>query len=256
MSLAPDPYAFMLPFYDQWSAHMTGDVPFYVEQAVASGGPVVELGAGNGRVTIPVARASIDVVAVDISDAMLTESARRADAEGVLERITFVRSDMASFVADEPVPLVIIPFRSFMHNLTTEAQLRTLASIRASLRDDGLLVMNMFTMDPHIVAAYDGVARMQADYTDERGRRCEVWATSRYVTGPQLIHVTAELRVFEGERLAAVSDSTFTLRAVYRYEFEHLLARSGLEPVSLHGGFDGRPYGPGPDEMVWTVRKA
>jgi len=44
--------------YDEWSAHMTADVPFYVELARKADGPLVELAIGNGRVAIPVARAT------------------------------------------------------------------------------------------------------------------------------------------------------------------------------------------------------
>ena len=44
--------------YDEWSAHMTDDVAFYVELAREAGGPVVELAIGNGRVAIPVAQAT------------------------------------------------------------------------------------------------------------------------------------------------------------------------------------------------------
>ena len=43
--------------YDPWSRSVTEDVGFYVDQALASGGPVVELAVGTGRIAIPIARA-------------------------------------------------------------------------------------------------------------------------------------------------------------------------------------------------------
>ena len=42
--------------YDQWSAYMTADIPFYTELALQAEGPLVELAIGNGRVAIPVAK--------------------------------------------------------------------------------------------------------------------------------------------------------------------------------------------------------
>ena len=42
-------YEAFAPIYDDWSAHMTEDVPFYVELARETNGPLVELAAGNGR---------------------------------------------------------------------------------------------------------------------------------------------------------------------------------------------------------------
>jgi tRNA G46 methylase TrmB len=44
--------------YEEWSAHMTADVGFYVELARTADGPLVELGIGNGRVAISVAQAT------------------------------------------------------------------------------------------------------------------------------------------------------------------------------------------------------
>ena len=42
--------------YDPWSVSVTEDVEFYVEEALASGGPVVELAVGTGRIAVPTAR--------------------------------------------------------------------------------------------------------------------------------------------------------------------------------------------------------
>ncbi len=44
--------------YEQWSANMTADIPFYIELARKAYGPLVELAIGNGRVAIPVAQAT------------------------------------------------------------------------------------------------------------------------------------------------------------------------------------------------------
>ncbi|MGH3060560.1 MAG: class I SAM-dependent methyltransferase, partial [Gaiellaceae bacterium] len=49
-------YDAFAPIYDEWAAQMTEDVPFYVSLAREADGPVVELGVGNGRVAVPVAR--------------------------------------------------------------------------------------------------------------------------------------------------------------------------------------------------------
>ena len=40
--------------YDPWSASVVEDVAFYLEEARRSGGPVVELGVGTGRIAVPI----------------------------------------------------------------------------------------------------------------------------------------------------------------------------------------------------------
>ena len=58
--------------YDEWSASMTADIAFYVDLARNANGPIVELAVGNGRVAVPVARATgRPVIGIDTSAAML-----------------------------------------------------------------------------------------------------------------------------------------------------------------------------------------
>ncbi|MGW5455028.1 methyltransferase domain-containing protein [Nocardia sp. NPDC003979] len=65
--------------YDEAAAHMTADVAFYVGLATKADGPVVELAIGNGRVAIPVARATgMPVIGIDTSPRMLDQAKARA----------------------------------------------------------------------------------------------------------------------------------------------------------------------------------
>ena len=66
-----DPYGALGTAYDAWCRSVTEDIGFYVDLAIASGGPVLEVGVGSGRVAVPTALAGIEVVGVDISDDML-----------------------------------------------------------------------------------------------------------------------------------------------------------------------------------------
>ena len=250
-----DPYSILVDFYDQWAKPQKDDIPFYVKRATAVKGPVVELGAGTGRVAIPIARAGQDVVGVDLSGAMLTEASRRAAAEGVADKISFVEADMRTFVADPPVELVIVPFRGFLHLLTVEDQLAALRSIEASLVRGGRLVLNIFVPDPEVQVALNGRKTGHGEFVDERGRRCEMWGLPEYDVTSQLLHLRVGLDVYDGERLVDTIETGFDLRAIYRYEFEHLLARAGLEVEALYGWFDERPLDGDAREQIWVARK-
>ncbi|MGE0703095.1 MAG: class I SAM-dependent methyltransferase [Vicinamibacterales bacterium] len=72
-----DEYA---PFYDWENARTVGraDVPFWKRVAARVRGPVLELGCGTGRITLPLARAGVSIVGVDRSGPMLERAARRA----------------------------------------------------------------------------------------------------------------------------------------------------------------------------------
>ncbi|MGH3051189.1 MAG: class I SAM-dependent methyltransferase, partial [Gaiellaceae bacterium] len=72
-------YDVIARLYDPWSRSVVEDVAFYVAEAERSGGPVLELGVGTGRIAIPTAAAGVAVVGVDRSEGML-EVAREAAA--------------------------------------------------------------------------------------------------------------------------------------------------------------------------------
>ena len=116
--------------YDPWSRSVTEDVEFYVEQALATGGPVVELAVGTGRIAIPVAVAGVDVIGVDSSPAMLEVARAAADELGVSERVDLRLGDLREPPVLERVPLVICPFRSLLHMETEDEKLRALRAAR------------------------------------------------------------------------------------------------------------------------------
>ena len=101
--------------YDPWSRSVTEDVDLYVEEALASGGPVVELAVGTGRIAVPIAKAGIGVIGVDQSPRMLSMARDYAEREGVASLVDLRVGDLRDPPVDERVPLVTIPFRSLLH---------------------------------------------------------------------------------------------------------------------------------------------
>lgn len=205
---------------------VTEDVPFYVDlarEAASRGLPVLELGCGTGRVTIPVAQAGARTTGLDNAAPMLEIARRKALEAGV--NVTWVEGDMASFSFDERFGLVIIPFRSFTLLLTVEAQKACLACIREHLVEGGRLALNFFNPDPSLIAATRGAPE---DGDDD------------HIYGPLISRTERNLR----------------LRYVFRDEMERLLTDAGFTVEALYGWFDGRPFDNDSDEMVWIARKA
>ena len=119
--------------YDPWSVSVREDVGFYVDEALASGGPVVELAVGTGRIAVPTAKAGVQVIGVDESAGMLTVAREYAEREGVAERIELRVGDLRNPPVSERVPLVTIPFRSLLHMPSDAEKTRALAAARALL---------------------------------------------------------------------------------------------------------------------------
>lgn len=218
--------------YDDWSAHMTDDVAWYVELAREAAGPVVELAVGNGRVAVPVAQAlGRRVVGIDASPAMLTAARARAEAAGV--ELDLRLGDLRELELAEPAALVYCPFRSLLHLPTWADKRRVFERVAAGLRPGGRFAWNAFVFSPFIAAASHGVHEVQ------NGIGHTVF---------QHPH---------DNRLDVVLDggATVSLWWVTRSEWEGLLDVSGLEVEALYGGFAREPFGEGSLEFVWVARR-
>ena len=122
------------------------DVNFYVEEAQAMEGNVLELGCGTGRVLIPVARLGKEVTGVDNSPRMLGICQKQLESEPpeVRRNVTLVQADMRDLNLGRRFSLVMIPFRPMQHLVAVSDQIATLQAIHRHLEPGGLLVFDVF----------------------------------------------------------------------------------------------------------------
>jgi ubiquinone/menaquinone biosynthesis C-methylase UbiE len=217
--------------YDEWSAEMTEDVPFYVGLARETDGPLVELAVGSGRVAIPVAEATgRPVLGIDTSPAMLAQARERAAAAGV--ELELRQGDMRDLELDDPAGLVYCPFRGLLHVPTWADRRRVFERVAASLRPGGRFAWNAFAFDHAIAAMLDG------QHQDE-----PVPHTNRYAVGDNRIDLTLD------------GGGTSSLWWATKNEWLGLIDVAGLEVEALHGDFDKRPFDDQSREYVWVTRR-
>ncbi len=248
--------------YDQWAAiydsvyaYVTDDIPFYVEEALSSGGPVLELGCGTARVAIPIARSGIDVVGVDSSPAMLEVARTKVDDARLTDRLTLVEADMRDFSLSERFSLAIIPFRGFLSLLSVEDQMLTLGNIKRHLAPGGKLAFNIFVPDLNMLVQEGDVAYHFRDVTDAvTGKGQVMWHQSAYDNYNQIIDarvIVDQLDIDGVVERRLYKD--FRLRYSHRWEIEHLLTVCGYEVESLFSDFDRSPFDEASTEMVWVA---
>jgi SAM-dependent methyltransferase len=217
--------------YEEWSAHITEDVPFYVELARGADGLLVELGVGNGRVAIPVARETgRRVVGIDSSPAML-EQARARAAEARVE-LDLREGDMRDLELEEPAALIYCPFRALLHLPTWADRRRTFERAAASLRPGGRFAWNAFAFDHRIAARLDG------QHQDE-----PVPHTIRYAVGDNRIDITLD------------DGGSSSLWWATKNEWLGLVDVAGLDLEALYGGFAGEPFTDKSPEYVFVARR-
>ena len=169
----------------------------YTREAVNSGGPVLELGVGTGRVAIPTARLGIDVVGIDSSEAMLAVARSKLDSLGPDAcSVELVAADMRdidlrdSHGERRKFPLATIPFRGFQALLSVEDQVRALHSIRRHLTPGGKLIFSMFFPDPNLALEAGDVPRHVNDVTDpDTGTDYVLYQQVAYDTHHQVVSI-------------------------------------------------------------------
>ena len=233
-----------------------GDLPFFQALAEASSGPLCEVGAGTGRVLLAVAEVvgRRRVTGVEPSPAMRARFADRLAQSG---RTNVVISSGSFEVIPLPARsqgLLFGAFRSFQHVLTTEAQLRSLAEVQRVLRPGGLFALDLFDPAYHLLRR--ARATLGVSYRTARDTTLDRWESREVDRVAQRVDVT--FRWVERNDLGlTISDesATYGVRYTFPVELEHLLVRAGFEAVELRGGYDGRPLGPTPRELVVVCRK-
>jgi SAM-dependent methyltransferase len=257
-----DEYGASAEFYDYVPTYIDReDIAFWVSAASESGGPVLEVGCGTGRVLIPTARAGIEIVGLDLSRAMLAICRQKLAEEpaDVSARASLAEADMRDFELGRQFALVTIPFRPFQHLITVEDQIACLETIRRHLVPGGRLILDLF--NPSLPFLVD--ENRQSEYGDEPefllrdGRRVvrrfrnarQDWLAQ--VQDVELIYYVTDA----GGRQERVVHS-FPMRYLFRYEAEHLLARCGLHVEAVYAGYDKSPYGSAyPGELIFVARK-
>ena len=248
-------------YYDHVATGVDGDVGFYVEEARSDGSPVLELGCGTGRILIPMAAAGLEVVGLDASHDMLMIARNKLEVlpPEVRRRVQLVESDMRRFAVDRSFSLVTIPYRAFLHNLDVEDQLQTLRRVREHLSDNGRLIFNVF--DPKVQNLAAGTWSMPASRRREfvhprSGNRVTIKEEFTYDLERQMVvgaFVFDESNTTTGKIVETIR-SPLTLRYVFRYEMEHLLALAGFRIDALFGDFKRGPFHAG-GEQIWLASR-
>jgi SAM-dependent methyltransferase len=197
--------------------------------------PIVELAVGTGRVAVEIALGTGKrVLGIDSSPAMLAVARERVAGLPIDLR----EGDMLDFAVDEPVDLVICPFRSLLHLPTWHDRRLLFERVAAALRPGGRFAWNAFVFSATIAAQLDG-KRVQ--------RPGGLWEVARYIAADSRIELTRG----RGETTLG----TICLWWATKSEWEGLIDVTGLEVEALYGGFNREPFDDDSLEFVWVARK-
>jgi SAM-dependent methyltransferase len=240
--------------YDLDFAEDPGDVDLYLSLARRTGGPVLELAVGTGRLAVPIAEAGHDITGVDIDPAMLARARERAAmARAIDGQLELVEADLL----DVRLPrageyrLAIIALNSLLLLGSRDAQRDALRTMAAHLAPGGLAIVDVWLPDADDLARFDG--RIMLDYARPGdGTRSIVTkaASAQHEAATQMVTLTS---IYE-ESAPGGSVRRWVrvdrLRLVSADELRGFAEDVGLEIEQLAGGYDLSPLGPTSDRAI------
>ncbi|MFC6590794.1 class I SAM-dependent methyltransferase [Deinococcus lacus] len=231
--------------YDHQYDLYRDDLHFYAGLAEGVSGPILEVGAGTGRVTTYLARRGAQMVGLEPSAKMLEKA--RLRSKGL--SIEWVQGEAETFCSEQRYPLIIAPFNALMHLYTPAEQLAALSNLRAHLAPGGLLAFDLSV--PNYGAT--GTLRHEGETLQHGGSRTDIFLVQRLDTARQ--HVTTEYYVDTTQPDHRLERRHFTLTQRYytRYEVEWLLRCAGFAAPKVQGSFQGGPYTAQSEVMVFRA---
>lgn len=249
-----DPYAVDAPYYDLVNRFNDDDVGLWLSFAGRTTRPVLEVGAGTGRIAIQLALHGHRVTALDPSPAMLAIARQKADNVGAT--LTLIEAAVAeASLEPEHYGLVLIPADVFLYCPHGEAQLEMLRILRAAMTFDALLAIDLpgpaMALDPGTngqpLVVFAGETDLGEPLDVVHLREDDLAAQSR------LLRVTYERTSADGIVRRATSEHT--LRYPYRFEMEYLLHLAGLALVDVYGDYELGPLTNDSERMIFIARR-
>ena len=244
-----DEYA---PFYDWENAQTLGrrDVPFWRRVASGAGGPVLELGCGTGRVSLPLARAGVDLVGIDRSAAMLDRARGqllKSPDPRIQKSLELVRGDIRELPFDTGAfSMVLAPYGILQSLIRPRDLTATLASVARIIKRGGTFGIDLVPDVPKW-REYENRVQLRG-----RARGAQLTLIESVRQDPKK-HLTTFEQTYVERRGTATREHRFdlTFRTLTVRQMTGQLERAGFRVDAVLGDYRGRPWDERAD--VWII---
>lgn len=254
-------YDLIAEFYDEdmGRSNPGRDVLFYLDRAARVSGPILELGCGTGRITLPLVSHGCCVDALDASMPMLRELERKAERQLNMDerqRLALHWMDMRDLKLERKFALILCPFSAFTYLVEEEDQSRTLRQIFDHLESDGVFILDTFVPhyedlvlpDDHVYFDYrrplEGGVILEREKTIAKDRVRQI----------NVVRRTYRFLGADGSVLKTVATEE-RIRYRFRSEMVLLLENHAFEVIEQYGDFEGGPYDYRAAMMVFVCKK-
>ncbi len=234
--------------YDAIHQNYSYDKDLITALAKKTGGPVLELAAGTGRLAKFILDLGLDYTGIDISNSFLIRAIHKYGAQA-----TFLHHDMRQFHLEQCFNFIFIGFNSFLHNLTNEDASRCLQSVHNHLTDNGTFLVSIFIPDPLFLYREEGRLFPATPYFNFDGNRCRIMESNEFDQESQVNSLTWRL---ERDGELDLDQYTYSMRMFYPHFMDILISSAGLVIKEKFGDYDGSSMNEESGMQIYVCKKA
>ena len=248
--------------YDLDLSEFEGDIDLYLALAQRTGGPILELAVGTGRIAIPLAEAGYHVVGVDLDPAMLARARARIERAHLADRVDLAEGDMTAAAAipavasGGPYRLAILALQSILILTSPEGQRAVVDQMARLVEPGGLVVIDTWLPTPADLVGFDGRLSFEWLRTDpDTGTQVTKTLAAWYDHVRRLVTLTTFFHEGRQGEPTVRWIREDPLRLIGVDELVGFARDAGLEVDHLAGDHELQPLEPGSDRVVLVARK-
>jgi 2-polyprenyl-3-methyl-5-hydroxy-6-metoxy-1,4-benzoquinol methylase len=252
-----DPYADIAELYDLEHDDYDEDIEFYVGMLETLEGPVLEMGAGSGRLLIPIAETGTKITGLDSSAPMLARARERIASSPERRAITLFEGtmDQAATAPGSPFGVVLFSLNALMHLPTPSDQRSALEAAFASLKPGGHIVID--TMNPTHEQLQHLTSRnhLEGTWEMEDGSVIDKWSHRELDSVDQVLDTLLYYEITRTDGTLKRTRTQFPLRFVYPNELDLQLTAAGFCEIVFRGSYQLDPLTDDSDRIIAIASK-
>ena len=253
-----DPYAEIVAYYDLEHDQFEDDIACLMNFVVSTGDPVLELGAGSGRVMAAIADAGYRVTGIDVSEPMLAAAQKRLKSAKAkrLTRLANLGMDKASEAPGGPFGVVIASLNSLQHLTTPTEQREALRQAWGALDPRGQLLIDLMNPTPSSLAALDHQFVLEGSFPRQDGSIVQKFSSRKISPAEQLIETDLWYDVVSNDGSVRRVPTSFMMRYVHRAELELMLELAGFKSWEIYGSYELDPFDDTSERLFVAAEKS
>ena len=252
-----DLYRDYAAFYDLYVGDWQADLPYYLAWANRASSPILEIGAGTGRLTLPLARADHEVIAVDASASMLERLRSRLneEPEEFRRRIEIVHADACSLALHRCFGLILVPFYTFNYFLMNAEQSAALEVFSRHLAPGGALLLDVF-LPLRLLRERPSEPILKMERDDPvTGFLIRGWNRYSFDEERQIETRTHRFEVQSPDGSRTAHEFTTRRRYFFLKELTELLSKKGFIVEAVTTGYGERAADERSEQMTFALRR-